>query len=48
MLGMSLILGPYWCKTATVNAARYRDVIKNLTPDDFYDNLFKTLFEGQL
>jgi len=45
-------LGPYWFeeagKTATVNAARYRDVINNMTPDDFYGDLFETLSEGQL
>jgi len=27
---------------------RYRDVIKNLTPDDFYDDLSETPSEGQL
>jgi len=40
------LLGPYWfeaSKTITVNAAYYRDVIKN-----FYDYLSKTLSEGQL
>jgi len=41
------LLGPYWFeevgKTVTVNATRYRDVIKNLTLDDFYDDLSETL-----
>ena len=41
------LLGPYWFeeggKTVTVNAARYRDVIKI-----FYDDLSETLSEGQL
>jgi len=35
-------------KTITVNAAQYRDVIKNLTHDNFYDDLYETLSEGQL
>jgi len=45
------LLGPYWFeeagKTVSVNAACYRDVIKNLTPDDFYDNLSQTLSESR-
>jgi len=45
-------LGLYWFeeagKTVTVNTARYCDVIKNLTPDDFYDELSETLSDGQL
>ena len=40
-------LGTYWFeeggKTATANAARYHDAIKK-----FYNNLSKTLSEGQL
>ena len=39
------LLGPYWFeeggKTVTVNAARYRDVIKM-----FYDDLLETLSES--
>jgi len=27
---------------------RYHDVLKNLTPDDFYDGLSETLSKGQL
>ena len=41
------LLGPYWfeedVKTVTINAARYRDVIKM-----FYDDLSEALSEGQL
>jgi len=32
----------------TVKTAHYRDVIKNLTLEDFYDDLSETLSEGQL
>jgi len=42
-------LSPYWFeeagKTVTVNAARYRDVIKNFSADS---NLSENLSEGQL
>jgi len=45
------LLSHYWFEeageTVTVNAARYRDVIKNLIPDDFYDDLSETVTEGQ-
>jgi len=51
MLGMA-----YWVPTGLKNPVkrslsmlpRYRDVIKNLTPDDFCDDLSETLSKGQL
>jgi len=45
------LLGPYWFEEAgkmvSVNAACYRVIIKNLIPDDFYDDLSETPSEDQ-
>jgi len=45
------LLGPYSLKHpvkwSLSMLPRYRDVIKNFTPDDFYDDLSETLFNSE-